>query len=58
MAYGIQADGNNIIYHNGWWHGNNNVLREKPADNTTIIVLGNRLIRAIMLRIQYGNTEA
>jgi CubicO group peptidase (beta-lactamase class C family) len=38
-----QSDGNNIIYHNGWWHGNNNVFARNLRDNTTIIVLGNRL---------------
>ena len=38
-----QADGNNIVYHNGWWHGNNNVFARNLRDNTTIIVLGNRL---------------
>jgi CubicO group peptidase (beta-lactamase class C family) len=38
-----QADGNNIIYHNGWWHGNNTVFARNLRDNTTIIVLGNRL---------------
>jgi CubicO group peptidase (beta-lactamase class C family) len=38
-----QPDGNNIIYHNGWWHGNNNVFARNLRDNTTIIVLGNRL---------------
>ncbi|MFN8277283.1 MAG: serine hydrolase domain-containing protein [Chitinophagales bacterium] len=38
-----QADGNNIIYHNGYWHGNNNVFARNLRDNTTIIVLGNKL---------------
>ena len=38
-----QTDGNNIIYHNGWWHGNNNVFARNLRDNTTIIILGNRL---------------
>lgn len=38
-----QPDGNNIIYHNGYWHGNNNVFARNLRDNTTIIVLGNRL---------------
>jgi CubicO group peptidase (beta-lactamase class C family) len=38
-----QPDGTNIIYHNGWWHGNNNVFARNLKDNTTIIVLGNRL---------------
>jgi len=37
------ADGKNIVYHNGWWHGNNNVFARNMSDNTTIIVLGNRL---------------
>ena len=38
-----QTDGTSIIYHNGWWHGNNNVFARNLKDNTTIIVLGNRL---------------
>ena len=38
-----QYDGNNIVYHNGWWHGNNNVFARNLRDNTTIIVLGNKL---------------
>ena len=37
------ADGSNIIYHNGWWHGNNNVFARDLKDNITIIILGNRL---------------
>ena len=41
-----QPDGNNIIYHNGWWHGNNNVFARNLRDNTTIIILGNRLNQA------------
>jgi CubicO group peptidase (beta-lactamase class C family) len=31
-----------IIYHNGWWHGNNTVFYRFVADNFTIIILGNR----------------
>lgn len=31
-----------IIYHNGWWHGNNTVFYRFVADNFTIIVLGNK----------------
>ncbi len=31
-----------IIYHNGWWHGNNTVFYRFIADNFTIIVLGNK----------------
>jgi CubicO group peptidase (beta-lactamase class C family) len=36
------ADGNKIIYHNGWWHGYNSVFMRRPKDQTTIIVLCNK----------------
>lgn len=35
-------DGYKIIYHNGWWHGNNTVFYRFVQDNLTIIVLGNK----------------
>lgn len=35
-------DGYQIIYHNGWWHGNNTVFYRFVKDNFTIIVLGNK----------------
>lgn len=35
-------DGDKIIYHNGWWHGNNTVFYRFIKDNFTIIVLGNK----------------
>jgi CubicO group peptidase (beta-lactamase class C family) len=35
-------DGYKIIYHNGWWHGNNTVFYRFIKDNFTIIVLGNK----------------
>jgi CubicO group peptidase (beta-lactamase class C family) len=34
--------GKKIIYHNGWWHGNNSVLTRLVQDSATIIVLGNK----------------
>jgi len=34
--------GNKIIYHNGWWHGNNTSFYRFIQDNFTIIVLGNK----------------
>ena len=37
----------NIIYHNGWWHGNNAVFLRMPKEDATIIVLGNRYNRNI-----------
>jgi CubicO group peptidase (beta-lactamase class C family) len=39
--------GKKIIYHNGWWHGNNTVFSRLPADSTAIIVLGNKYNRSI-----------
>ena len=36
-----------IIYHNGWWHGNNAVFTRFIKDTATIIVLGNRFNRNI-----------
>ena len=41
-----QAD-QKIIYHNGWWHGNNSVFTRFIKDSATIIVLGNRFNRNI-----------
>ncbi len=35
-------NGKKIIYHNGWWHGNNSVMTRLMQDNATIIVLGNK----------------
>lgn len=35
--------GYKLIYHNGWWHGNNNVFYRFVQDGFTIIVLGNKL---------------
>lgn len=34
--------GKKIVYHNGWWHGNNSVLTRLIQDSATIIVLGNK----------------
>jgi CubicO group peptidase (beta-lactamase class C family) len=31
-----------LIYHNGWWHGNNTVFTRLMKDNATIIILGNK----------------
>ncbi len=42
----IQPD-QKIIYHNGWWHGNNAVFTRFIKDTATIIVLGNRFNRNI-----------
>jgi CubicO group peptidase (beta-lactamase class C family) len=39
--------GRKIIYHNGWWHGNNAVLLRPFQDGATIILLGNKYNRNI-----------
>lgn len=40
-------DGYKIIYHNGWWHGNNTCFYRFIKDNFTIIVLGNKYTGSI-----------
>jgi CubicO group peptidase (beta-lactamase class C family) len=35
-----------IVFHNGWWHGNNNAFLRLTQDSATIIVLGNKFSRA------------
>lgn len=36
-----------IVYHNGWWHGNNTVFARLIDDSTTIIIIGNKYNRNI-----------
>ncbi len=36
------ASGKKMIYHNGWWHGNNAAFIRLLEDSATIIVLGNK----------------
>lgn len=43
----VYPDGKKIIYHNGWWHGNNSCFQRLIQDSATIIVLGNRFNRNI-----------
>jgi len=40
-------NGAKVIYHNGWWHGNNTSFYRFVKDNLTIIVLGNRFNKSI-----------
>lgn len=35
-------NGTKIVYHNGWWHGNNTCFYRFIQDDFTIIVLGNK----------------
>jgi CubicO group peptidase (beta-lactamase class C family) len=43
----VYPNGKKIIYHNGWWHGNNTVFIRMIQDSVTIIVLGNKYNRNI-----------
>lgn len=43
----VFPDGRKVIYHNGWWHGNNTVFIRSIQDSVTIIVLGNKYNRNI-----------
>lgn len=36
------AENMRVVYHNGWWHGNNTSFYRFVNDNFTIIVLGNK----------------
>ncbi|MEO6682525.1 MAG: serine hydrolase domain-containing protein [Ginsengibacter sp.] len=38
----VYPDGKKVVYHNGWWHGNNTVFIRMIQDSVTIIVLGNK----------------
>lgn len=40
-------NGDKILYHNGWWHGNNTVYARDFNNQVTIIALGNKKNRAI-----------
>lgn len=40
-------DGGKILYHNGWWHGNNSTYVRDFENEATIISLGNRKNRTI-----------
>jgi CubicO group peptidase (beta-lactamase class C family) len=48
-------NGKKIIFHNGWWHGNNAVFIRLLQDSATIILLGNRFCRATYKAIQLAN---
>ncbi|MEO6720753.1 MAG: serine hydrolase domain-containing protein [Ferruginibacter sp.] len=43
----IYPTGKKMIYHNGWWHGNNASFIRLTEDSATIIVLGNKYNRGI-----------
>lgn len=38
----VWPDGKKVVYHNGWWHGNNSCFQRLIMDTAVIIVTGNR----------------
>ncbi len=44
-----------VIYHNGWWHGNNTVFSRLVSDTATLIILGNKFNRNIYGARQLAN---
>lgn len=42
-----KPDNNYLVYHNGWWHGNNTVFCRNIQDTTAIIILSNRFNKAV-----------
>ncbi len=40
-------NGKKLLYHNGWWHGNNTAFIRLTDEKATIIVLGNKFNRQI-----------
>lgn len=48
----VYPEGGKIVYHNGWWHGNNTVFYRFIQDTTTLIILGNKYDRAIYQAIK------
>jgi CubicO group peptidase (beta-lactamase class C family) len=45
----IYPNGKKIIFHTGWWHGNNTILIRLLADTATIIAVGNKYNRNIYM---------
>jgi CubicO group peptidase (beta-lactamase class C family) len=58
----LYPDNRKIIYHNGWWHGNNTVFTRLVDDSATVIILGNKYNRRIYdakkLFTAFGSYEA
>ncbi len=57
----IYPTGEKMIYHNGWWHGNNASLVRLLADSAVIIVVGNKFNTAIYhakeMAVLFGNYD-
>jgi hypothetical protein len=47
-----------IVYHNGWWHGNNTVFTRLVDDTASIIILSNKYNKAIYAGMKIGTAFA
>ncbi len=52
----IYPNGKKIIFHGGWWHGNNTMLMRLVQDSATIIILGNKYNRNVYQAKKMANT--
>ncbi len=43
----VYPDGKKMIYHNGWWHGNNAAFIRLIQDSATIIVVSNKFNKGV-----------
>jgi len=43
----VKPNEEKLIYHNGWWHGNNTVFNRIIGETATIIILGNKFNKTI-----------
>ena len=48
-------NGKKVIFHNGWWHGNNASFIRLQDEDATIIVLGNRFTYKVYKAYQLVN---
>lgn len=49
----IQPKGK-VVYHNGWWHGNNSSFTRLVEDTATVIILGNKFNKGIYAGARLG----
>ncbi len=42
-----KPDSTYLVYHNGWWHGNNTVFCRNVSDTTAIIILSNKFNKSV-----------
>ncbi|RYY50726.1 MAG: class A beta-lactamase-related serine hydrolase [Chitinophagaceae bacterium] len=52
----IYDNGKKVVFHNGWWHGNNAAFIRLRDEDATIIVTGNRYSRNIYKAYQLVNS--